>query len=193
MYGFLERESGLAAPARRLKTRIMAVVAAVLAMLALSSGAAVAAADPGGDVLAFKASFMPDRNISLPNKSDLTLQVLVEIDRNDMGEVYALIQIGWEGAGVGSGHKFDGFHINARLERRSSPGGTDTVINHSLCDATDAINSSWAGTYTCYSYVAHWNSSYYWTSDGSINYDVDNDGKGYLDPAWELGGSPQLS
>lgn len=178
---------------RPILRRLAVVALAAVAGLAMTAGTAHAGREfPGGSIQDGKVRWAGERTIALPNKSDLTVSVHTSVYRTDYGEVWGRVKISWHGAGLGSGHKFDGFRIVPRLERRYGSSGTDQIIKVDDCDVTQSLNNVWQGALSCYSPVADWNSSFYWSGDGYLQWDIDNDGKGWQS-AWQLKGSPLMT
>ncbi|PRX44538.1 hypothetical protein B0I33_11146 [Prauserella shujinwangii] len=134
------------------------------------------------------------KKFDLPGKTDIHMNADPCITRYSSGRMTATIRIGWSEASlpaVGSGHKFDDFKINVRLERRPNGSSSDSTVASKTCTVTSTVNASWSGDTSCSVTVSGvYNSGYDWSSDGWLRYDIDNDGKGGSD--WSLTGSPLI-
>ncbi|MCG5439825.1 hypothetical protein [Micromonospora foliorum] len=134
--------------------------------------------------------------VDLPNKTDLLLGADPCIVRDGSG-LYAYFSVRWQQCCIpayGSGHKFDGVKITVRLERRPNGSSDDTVITSRTCDITSAVNSTWSDIRaTCFTDMKFvYDSSYDWSADGTIQWDIDNDGDSWK-PAKALNGSPLIT
>ena len=173
-----------------------AVVVILLALLASFLLPSTASAEPAdADAAWTKVCYQGTGNrwiIDLPNKTDLDFwgDPCVHSRGN---QLYASIYFAWGSVSTpefGSGHKFDGFKVGVRLERRPNGGSTDTPLKATDCNITDKVNASWFGSYTCKTEIyTGYNVAYNYSSDGFVNFDVDTDGKTWLGVK-EMHGSP---
>jgi hypothetical protein len=135
-----------------------------------------------------------DRKVDLPGKTDINIFLPPCVYRSG-DKLYATVELLWSEAeipAVGSGHKFDGFHVMATLERRANGSSEDVILELVQCDFKDEVNASWGGSVTCKTPVyTGYNSAYDYSADGWIQYDTDNDGKSWL-PYMQLTGSPLI-
>ncbi|MFC5144550.1 hypothetical protein [Streptomyces aureoversilis] len=86
---------------------------------------------------------------------------------------------------------FSKFKIQTRVEKRAAADGKDTVVDSATCDITKALNSAAEPRYPeqCHPAAVVWyDPKYWWSTDATVTYDVEGDGKG--DITWELSGSP---
>lgn len=90
--------------------------------------------------------------------------------------------------------KFTSFKVESRLERRTESDPKDTVVSSVTCDFTDALNRQTSNAdfnaYVCASPQKSLTAGL-WSTDSTITYDVEGDGKGLI--SWELTGSPLFS
>ncbi|MEV6925978.1 hypothetical protein AB0M46_15995 [Dactylosporangium sp. NPDC051485] len=174
---------------RRALLAIATVIASVLAV-GLAPTGAMAASWSGRCYDGLANSW----KVSLPGKSDLDINAMpcVYISGN---QLYASVILDWindQAPPVGSGHKFDGFIVRANFEVRPNGSSTDTIFTHTDCNITSTINSKWSGIYTCKTPVyTGYSSAFDYSGDGWAQWDVDNDGKGWLTPR-QFVGSPLL-
>jgi hypothetical protein len=134
------------------------------------------------------------KKFDLPGKTDIHMNGIPCITRYGSGKMTATIKIGWSEASipaVGSGHKFDDFKINVRLERRANGSSSDRTVAKKTCTVTGTVNASWSGDARCSVTVSDvYNSGYDWSGDGWLRHDIDNDGNGGSN--WSLTGSPLI-
>lgn len=131
--------------------------------------------------------------VSLPGKTDLNFYAVPCVFHSG-SSVYATVELAWsesELPPVGSGHKFDGFKVRANLDVRPN-GGSDTIFEYKDCDFTNAVNADWAENATCTTPTYNgYDSSFDYSGDGWVSYDIDNDGKSWQ-PTRQLYGSPLI-
>ncbi|WP_149827259.1 hypothetical protein [Streptomyces tailanensis] len=129
-----------------------------------------------------------ERTISLPNKPDIWMRIMLCVERVSSTQHYAYAKVYWDASFIG-GNRFDGFKLHVRLERNDSVKDTWT------CNLKSVLNDWDSGPtngHFCGSAFSSASQAGGWTADGKADYDVDNDGKGYL-PSWQLQGSPSVS
>ncbi|QCX77886.1 hypothetical protein C9F11_21270 [Streptomyces sp. YIM 121038] len=86
---------------------------------------------------------------------------------------------------------FSKFKIQTRIEKRATADGRDIVVDSATCDFAKALNSAAKPRYPeqCHpAAVVDYDANYWWSTDATVTYDVEGDGKGEI--AWELNGSP---
>ncbi|MFB4262527.1 hypothetical protein [Nonomuraea sp. GTA35] len=124
------------------------------------------------------------KSFDLPNKPDVTVRARACVYK-DGNTRRARIQFSWDtNTGVSVGKRFDKFVVQARLERY------DAVFRHMNCDYTEALNYYVSGSDTCTTGYMTSTAQNGWTSDGTIVYNIDGDGKD--DFTWNLHGSDQV-
>ncbi|MBO2455716.1 hypothetical protein J4573_52180 [Actinomadura barringtoniae] len=132
------------------------------------------------------------KNFDLPGKTDIVGEGRTCITKYSDGRLTATIRFQWSEAtlpAVGSGHKFDKFNINVRLDRRPNGSTSDIALAKRTCDVTSDVNADWSGETACgISVPDAYNSSFDFSTDGSLTYNIDNDGDG--DSTFQLYGSP---
>jgi len=153
-----------------------------------ASGATATAAAPSAVAATTKCSSGNERTIALPGKPDIWMRVMLCVERVSSSQHYAYAKVYWDASLIG-GNRFDGFKLQVRLERNDAVKATWT------CDLKRVLNEWDSGPtngHFCGSASSTSTLTGGWSADGKADYDVDNDGKGYL-PAWQLGGSPLVS
>lgn len=137
-----------------------------------------------------------DREVDLPGKTNINIFAMPCVYRSG-SKLYAevvLLTAEAQIPAVGSGHKFDGFKVTATLERHKNgeSADRDQILKLATCDYEDEMNASWGVHLNCKTEVyTGYSSDYEYTADGWLQYDVDNDGKGWL-PIMNLTGSPVI-
>lgn len=135
---------------------------------------------------ATSACYDNQKTIALPGKPDVWVGVELCIYHTSADRRLASADVTWDGAFLG-GTRFDLFEIIIRIERN------DTVYNHLWCDFTAEINSEPSSGYShWYCPIAYTSAADGgWSADGSVVYNVNNDGKG--DMVWDLHGTALIS
>jgi hypothetical protein len=96
----------------------------------------------------------------------------------------------------GSSHRFDSVKVIAVLEKRTNGTTHDYEVTHVSCDITSEANFTvlYDPLYRdgdCYTPISSsYTSTYDWSADGAVLYDVDNDGYGAFQH--DLVGSPLI-
>lgn len=125
------------------------------------------------------------RTFYLPGKPDVTMHARACIWKDGYYR-RAFIEYKWSG-GYSIADRFDKFIIKPRLERY------DTVLNSAACDIKGRMNDfdSPSGSGKCWTAVRYSTATGGWTGDGTIVYNINDDGKD--DFVWGLHGSGQVS
>jgi hypothetical protein len=118
--------------------------------------------------------------------SDVWVRVQLCVEKVATNTHRAYAYVIWEGDDLHFGYRFEKFTLNLRLERN------DADMDVFSCSVADAINNKatddkWCGYATSYSTADGG-----WTADGSVSYNINNDGDGVQDP-WSLPGTPKIS
>lgn len=99
--------------------------------------------------------------------------------------VQAKADIKWTRAASGSVlDEFEKFRTTVRLEYNNSSRSSAT------CDIKNLINTYRTGSTTCWTSRIAKTGDRLWESDGSVLYNINNDGRG--DMTWNLTGSPRI-
>lgn len=96
------------------------------------------------------------------------------------------------------GKRFTSFKVTTRLEARSGPTAPDVdkVITSKTCDLTELVNKHYEygatdrGASTCAAPAATYDKNLWWSTDSTVVYDIEGDGKGPI--TRQLTGSPLL-
>ncbi|GAA2762664.1 hypothetical protein GCM10010103_17050 [Streptomyces paradoxus] len=96
---------------------------------------------------------------------------------------------------VDNSKRFTSFKITTRIEERLTKTGEDHVHTSKTCDLTKLVNDnySWFRTEpanTCVAPSAVYDGELWWSTDATIVYDIEGDGKGAI--TQELLGSPLI-
>ncbi|MGX1567126.1 hypothetical protein [Streptomyces sp. NPDC055506] len=81
--------------------------------------------------------------------------------------------------------RFTSFKITTRLESRLGASGTDEIRTKRTCDMTEVVNNHYAWSYdspenTCVAPSATYDGELWWSSDATVVYDIEGDGKGAI-------------
>lgn len=130
--------------------------------------------------------------IDLPAATDLELRGAPCV--HSAGDrLYASVRFSWDAVGspaLRGGHAFDGVEVRVRLERRRDGSTTDSPLLAADCDLTDEVNGGRSGAFTCRTGVhSGYDAAFDYSGDGWVDYDLGDDGKGYLGVR-NLTGSP---
>ncbi|MFJ8886188.1 hypothetical protein ACIRJR_22660 [Streptomyces sp. NPDC102402] len=116
---------------------------------------------------------------------NLDLYITLCVSRTSSNYYQATVHVAWEDGGNGSAAGMEDLDVNLRLER-----------NDSAYKTASSSYKNPANTYDSGSGYGHVTSTYYststggWTADGSVNWDINNDGAG--GGTWQLTGSGQI-
>ncbi|MEJ3749228.1 hypothetical protein WEI85_38945 [Actinomycetes bacterium KLBMP 9797] len=160
---------------RRIATALAASTLAIVGVTALSAAPAQAATCKTSAEKQFD---------TVGSNVWIKVQLCVEKVATNTHRAYAYVI--WEGDDLHFGYRFEKFDLKLRLERN------DADMDVYTCHAADAINnkatsSKWCGYATSYSTADGG-----WTADGSVTYNINNDGDGDQAP-WSLPGTPKIS
>jgi hypothetical protein len=123
-------------------------------------------------------------SVALPGKPDVTLSARPCILVNDDHQK-AEIQWKQHSDSVGPGTRWDEVYVHVNLEHDDNGySPTNCYITSDLNDADNDVSGTCAMGWKSY------NNSWYYTSDGLIEYDINNAGKDEY--YWNLHGSPSL-
>ncbi|GCB48603.1 hypothetical protein [Streptomyces sp. NL15-2K] len=91
--------------------------------------------------------------------------------------------------------RFTSFKITTRIEERLTKTTEDHVVTKKTCDLTEMVNDhySWSAddpANTCVAPPTIYDGELWWSSDSTIVYDIEGDGKGLI--TQELQGSPLI-
>ncbi|GGP00751.1 hypothetical protein [Wenjunlia tyrosinilytica] len=173
-----------------MKTITGCTAAAAVATAALAS--VLMGAHPAGAAQQTCSPAPNTRSIDLPGRKPTTLVGADVCARLDGDELRSDITLHWqieEDQVEDNSTRFDSFKIISRLERRSAPSGSDSVVTVTPCDFTTDLNKEYANSVgvTCSTSEEKFNPAYWWSSDATVVYDIKGDGKGPI--TWELTGS----
>ena len=81
--------------------------------------------------------------------------------------------------------RFTSFKITTRVEARLGKDGDDEVITKKTCDMTEVINDHYQYFYdspenTCVAPPTTYDGELWWSSDATVVYDIEGDGKGAI-------------
>ncbi|KOX00754.1 hypothetical protein ADK65_14180 [Streptomyces sp. NRRL B-1140] len=86
---------------------------------------------------------------------------------------------------IDASKRFTSFKITTRVEARLGKSAEDEVITKKTCDMTAIINDHYAWSYdspdnTCVAPSATYDGELWWSSDATVVYDIEGDGKGAI-------------
>ena len=81
--------------------------------------------------------------------------------------------------------RFTSFKITTRIEERLSKTSEDHVVTKKTCDMTEIVNDHYAWSYdapenTCVAPSTTYDGELWWSSDATVVYDIEGDGKGAI-------------
>lgn len=154
-----------------------------LGAVALTTAALVAGLGTPAQAAMTHQCHSNEKSISLPGKPDASITIDLCVWR-DGGSYQATADVSWGSWAGMPGNAFDNFDVQVRLERYDKSKRTYTG------DLTYYINATWSDTFRL---STGWvkGSPKGWSADGTVFYDVNNDGRG--GKKWDLHGSPQIS
>ncbi|MFC9128699.1 hypothetical protein ACFT4A_17875 [Streptomyces sp. NPDC057099] len=81
--------------------------------------------------------------------------------------------------------RFTSFKITTRIESRLGTSGTDEVRTKKTCDMTAVVNDHYQWSYdspenTCVAPSVVYDGELWWSSDATVVYDIEGDGKGAI-------------
>lgn len=138
-----------------------------------------------GIAQAASACHATTEEFAIPGALDPEVTVTLCV-RTSGSNVYATALVEWDRASLGNmgDPDFESFLLNLRLER------SDSSIRSASCNLNTAINSHRDGQFGCTTAQVAKGSSTSWTADGTVSYNIDNDGLGAQ--SWQLHGSPAI-
>jgi hypothetical protein len=159
-------------------------MAAVALSIVMSVTGVLVVTDPA---LASSASKATSKTFVLPGiEPDVDVTVTLQIEVFN-GYAYASANISWDAALGDPAGRFHSFILDLRVEKYN--GTSDVIKDRQSCDFTGLINSERDGWESCTGPFAL-KSGTGWSADGTISYDIVNDGLGTM--KWELTGTPRL-
>ncbi|GAA3875903.1 hypothetical protein GCM10022243_46010 [Saccharothrix violaceirubra] len=124
------------------------------------------------------------KSFDIPNNLDPTVHIELCV-RQDDADVIATAHVEWNRGSIGTvGQAFDTFDFDLRLER------DDVTQSRAACNVKDRINDQKNGDHYCYTSWKRKGSAKTWSADGTVKYNINNDGKG--DYTWQLTGTPRI-
>ncbi|MET7379888.1 hypothetical protein ABZT08_13890 [Streptomyces sp. NPDC005526] len=165
------------------KTLITAVCLAAAGTLALT-GQASAATNTG------------DFTITFPDKRPATAYYVANEAKLASGNITAESHVSWQildDQVVDLSKRFTSFKINTRLESRPGKDNPDAVEATKTCDLTKLVNDHYTWfldepASTCTVPSTLYDGDLWWSSDSTVVYDIEGDGKGPITK--QLLGSP---
>ncbi|MFB7055942.1 hypothetical protein ACFCXT_22780 [Streptomyces vinaceus] len=136
-------------------------------------------------------------DIAFPGKKPQSLYSFMNCADVSNGKVSAWTWTTWQmmvDVAEDPGKRFTSFKVTTRLEKREW-GGVDTVVSSTTCDLTRMVNENlgWAALEKenkCLAPSATYDKNMWWSSDSTVSYDIEGDGKGVITK--QLTGSPLL-
>lgn len=168
---------------RKLLTAGVASGAAALALIGLTAAPASAASARSG----FEVYFPGDKPESMYN---------VENTGTVSGSMTGKSVVSWQimvDQVIDNSKRFTSFKITTRIEERLTKDTEDHVVTKKTCDLTKLVNDnySWFAiepANTCVAPSTTYDGELWWSTDSTIVYDIEGDGKGAFTK--ELQGSP---
>ncbi|NEC90592.1 hypothetical protein G3I71_33440 [Streptomyces sp. SID12501] len=144
--------------------------------VALTPGSAMAAA-------ATKCSSQQHKEFDTVGVN-LDLYVTLCVHRTAGNDYYAYADIAWSDGGGGASSGMEKLVLNLRLERNDADFENENVsiagrVNYAIDGSTRVVGSTY-----------HSATTGGWTADGSVAWNIQNDGDG--GGTWSLGGSPSI-
>ncbi|MFI6486988.1 hypothetical protein [Streptomyces sp. NPDC050564] len=173
-----------------------------LATFALVGGAlagGIAFASPAAAVSSCSDAFAHQFNIVFPGQKPETTYYIENCADVTSGKMTASSNVTWnivDDQVIDNSKRFTSFKITTRVESRTDSGGSDTIVASKTCDWTALFNNDYSGpgepgpASTCTVPSVTYNKDLYWSSDSTVVYDIEGDGKGAITK--ELYGSPLM-
>lgn len=177
-------------------------VAKSLSAFALAGGVlagGIAFASPAAAVGSCSDSFEHQFNIIFPGQKPQTTYYIENCADVTSGKVTASSSVTWnivDDQVVDNGKRFTSFKITTRVESRADSGADDKIVASKTCDWTTLFNANYSGpgeatpASVCTVPSVTYNKDLYWSSDSTVVYDIEGDGKGAFTK--ELYGSPLM-
>lgn len=173
-----------------------------LATFALVGGAlagGIAFASPAAAVSSCSDDFAHQFNIIFPGQKPETTYYIPNCADVTSGKVTASSTVRWQIVDdqvIDNSKRFTSFKITTRVESHADSGGSDTIVTTKTCDLTALLNADYSGpaedgpANRCVAPTATYDKNLWWSSDATLVYDIEGDGKGAITK--ELYGSPLL-
>lgn len=167
----------------KLSSRIIRMAAATALLV---PAAAALTTSPANALTWERCTRDQHRSFSTPGfNTDLTIDVCVFYDsafHTRYADFFGEWSDGGDSAADGN-RKFDALRLTVRLERY------DKAYKTASCSIAGQVNRHEHGAFSCGTSNLTTSLANGWTSDGTVTYDIDRDGKGAS--TWSLTGSPQ--
>ena len=135
-------------------------------------------------------------DVVFPGEKPQTTYSVENTATNSGGKITAKSVVTWQivdDTVQDTSKRFTSFKITTRLETRLSKDGADVVNTSKTCDLTKLVNDNYSWSIvdpanTCTAPSLTYDGDVWWSSDATIVYDIEGDGKGAITK--DLLGSP---
>ncbi|MET7476694.1 hypothetical protein ABZT17_20285 [Streptomyces sp. NPDC005648] len=137
-------------------------------------------------------------DVYFPGQKPATSYYVDNIATQKDGTIAGRSRLSWQildDQAIDLSKRFTSFKITSRIEERLTKDGTDNVYSSKTCDLTKLVNDNYTWfqdepVNNCAAPSALYDGEVFWSSDSTIVYDIEGDGKGAI--TQELQGSPLI-